>query len=87
MFKIWEYEEILTEEIIVPLHKEGEEEERGNCRGKSLLSIPYKTVSKVILNRLQDYSCEIIQEHKAGFMKGWTTTNQIFGVKEMLSKY
>lgn len=90
MLKIWEKEEIPAEwqeAVVVPIHKKGEKEECGNYRGISLLSIPYKVISKIILNRLEHYSNEVIGDHQAGFIKGRSTTNQIFMLKEIVAKY
>jgi hypothetical protein len=95
--KLWELVRIIWEKemmpndwqeaIVVPIHKKGEKEECGNFRGISLLSIPYKVVSKIVLNRIEKYTSEIILEHQAGFMKGRSTINQIFILKEIISKY
>ena len=88
--RIWEKEEIPTEwqeAVVVPIHKKGEKEDCGNYRGISLLSIPYKVMSKIILSRLEYYSNELIGEHQAGFIRGRSTTNQIFILKEIVAKY
>lgn len=88
--KIWEKEEIPTEwqeAVVISIHKKGKKEDCGNYRGMSLLSIPYKVISKIILSRLECYSNEIIIEHQAGFIKGRSTTNQISILKEILAKY
>lgn len=88
--KVWDKEEMPNdwqEAIVVPIHKKGDKEDCSNFRGISLLSIPYKVMSKIVLNRIEEYTCEIILEHQAGFMKGRSTTNQIFILKEIISKY
>lgn len=53
-------------------HKKGgkKAEDCSNYRGISLLSIPNKVISKIILSRLVYYVNEIIKEHQAGFKKG-----------------
>jgi hypothetical protein len=75
------------EAVIVPLHKKGDKLECTNYRGISLLNCTYKILSKIILNKLKIYGEEVIGEHQAGFMGGKSTTDQLFIMKELASKY
>lgn len=76
-----------TEAIIIPIHKKGDKQECNNYRGISLLNCTYKILSKIILKRLEDYTQSIFEEHQSGFVKGKSTTDQIFIVKETIAKY
>ncbi len=42
----------LEKAIIIPVHKKGDRKECGNTRGISLLSVPGKVLTRVILNRI-----------------------------------
>lgn len=88
--KIWNEEKIPKEwnlAIIVPIHKKGDKLSCCNYRGISLLNTVYKVLSKIIYNRLQEYSEEIIDENQTGFRKQKSTIDQIFIIKQILSKY
>jgi hypothetical protein len=52
---VWEQENIPQDwkkAIIIPIHKKGDRKECGNSRGISLLSVPGKVLTRVILNRI-----------------------------------
>lgn len=88
--KVWREERIPKDwqgAIILPIFKKGDKELCENYRGISLLSSAYKILSKLILNRLQEYTTPIIGDHQAGFSKGRSTTDQIFILKSIISKY
>lgn len=88
--KIWRTEKIPVEwqeAVIVPIHKKGDKLDCKNYRGISLLSTTYKILSKIILSRIEKYVASIVGEHQAGFMAGRSTTDQIFILKEIASKY
>ena len=53
----------------------------------SLISHPSKVMLKIILNRLQPQSEEIIAEEQAGFRAGRSTTEQIFNLRILGEKY
>ncbi|KAL1446641.1 hypothetical protein WDU94_003506 [Cyamophila willieti] len=76
-----------TEAIVIPIHKKGDKEDCNNYRGISLLNCTYKIFSKILLKRLETYTTSIIEEHQAGFIKGRSTTDQIYIVKETIAKY
>lgn len=88
--QIWRKEEMpkdWEEAIIVPLHKKGDKQEPSNYRGISLLNTTYKIFSKILLKRLEIYTNEIIEDRQAGFMKNRSTTDQIFILRQAISKY
>lgn len=58
-----------------------------NYRGISLINTTYKILSKLVLNRLKSHVEEIVGDHQSGFMKGRSTTDQIFILKQLTSKY
>lgn len=87
---IWERREIpreWKEAIVIPIHKKGDKQDCNNYRGISLQNVSYKVFSKVLLNRLENYTNSIIEEHQSGFIKGRSTTDQTFIVKESIAKY
>jgi hypothetical protein len=53
--------------IIVPINKKAHKADCNNYRGISLLSTSYKTVSNILLSRLNLYIDEIIGDHQCGF--------------------
>ncbi|KAI5729084.1 hypothetical protein M8J77_025142 [Diaphorina citri] len=88
--QIWHEKKIpteWTEATVIPLHKKGDKEDCNNYRGISLLNCTYKIFSKILLKRLESYTTSIIEEHQSGFVKGRSTTDQIFIVKETIAKY
>jgi hypothetical protein len=54
-------------ELIVPIHKKGDETECSNYRGMSLLPTSYRILSNILLSRLIPYANEIIGDHHCGF--------------------
>lgn len=87
---IWETENIpdeWKEALIVPIFKKGDKHDCNNYRGISLLSTSYKVLSKIILKRIETYTDSLIEEHQSGFIKGRSTTDQLFIVKETIAKY
>jgi hypothetical protein len=60
---IWNKEELpqqWKESIIVPIYKNGDNTDRNNYRGISILSTAYKILSNILLARLTPYVNEII---------------------------
>lgn len=87
---IWNEErmpEEWTEAIIIPIHKKGDKQQCRNYRGISLISTAYKVFSKILQKKLEPYLKEVINEKQAGFIKNRSTTDQIFILKEAISKY
>uniref|UniRef100_A0A8D8TNG9 Craniofacial development protein 2 n=1 Tax=Cacopsylla melanoneura TaxID=428564 RepID=A0A8D8TNG9_9HEMI len=90
ILEIWEKEEIpdeWKEAVVIPIFKKGNKHDCNNYRGISLLSTPYKVLSKIVMKRVEAFTDSIIEEHQSGFIKGRSTTDQIFIVKETIAKY
>lgn len=71
--KIWNENIILTtwyERNIIKLPKKGDLTNCNNWRGITLLSIPYKNFSKVIIVRVKTAVDSKLREEQAGFRKG-----------------
>jgi hypothetical protein len=78
---IWNKEELphhWKESAVVPIRKKGHKTNCSNYRGISLLLISYKILSNIFLARLTPYADEIIGDHRYGFRRKRSTTDQIF---------
>jgi sorting nexin-29 len=87
--KIWELEKIPEEwqmSIICPIHKKGDKLKCENHRGISLLSTAYKLLTSILKERLEPYAEEIIGKYQAGFRRGRSTSDQLFTVRQILTK-
>jgi hypothetical protein len=75
---VWNKEELpqqWNESITVPIHKKGDETDRNNYRGISLLLTAYKILSNILLARLNPYVTEIIGYHQRGFRRNRFTSD------------
>jgi hypothetical protein len=82
--KIWGDEKMSDDwkvGLIVPLFKKGDKMKCENCRRITLLNVPYKILSSIILERLKEYSEEILGEYQCGFRPQRRTMDQIFTVR------
>jgi hypothetical protein len=50
------------------------------------LPTSYKIVSNILLSRLIPYADEIVGDHKCGFRRNRSTTDQIFYIRQILEK-
>lgn len=89
ILEIWENEHIpdeWKESVVILIYKKGDKQECSNYRGISLINCTYKVLSKILLKRLETYYTDsIIEDHQSGFIKGRSTTDQIFIVKECIA--
>lgn len=84
ILKVWAEETIpseWSEALVIPIYKKGDKKLCSNYRGISLLNVTYKILSKLISKRLEAYTQSIIGELQAGFIKGKSTTDQVFIIK------
>jgi hypothetical protein len=87
--KIWKTETFPEDwklSIVTPIHKKGDKLKCENYRGISLLSAGYKIFTTLLKNRLDKYADSLIGEYQAGFRRGRSTTDQLFTVRQLLSK-
>ena len=88
--KIWktgEWPTTWTQSLIITLLKKGNLQLCQNYRIISLISHPSNVMLKIILNRLQPQTAEVIAEEQAGFRAGRSTTEQIFHLRILCEKY
>lgn len=87
--RIWR-EETLPDDwkigLLVPIHKKGSKQVCDNYRGISLLSVPYKVLSKVIYKRLVPVVEALVGDYQCGFRASRSTIDQIFTVRQILEK-
>jgi hypothetical protein len=79
--KIWRDEKMPDDwkiGFIVPLFKKGDKMKCENYREITLLNVAYKVLSNIILERLREYSEEILGVYQCGFRPKGGTTDQIF---------
>jgi hypothetical protein len=58
----------------------------GICKQITILSTSNKIVSNNLLSKLSPYRDEIIEDHKCGFRRNRSTTDQIFCIRQLLEK-
>ena len=63
--------------IIIPLPKKGDLSDCGNWRGITLLSVPGKVFSRVLLNRMQDAVDRLLRQQQASFTRGRSCIDEI----------
>ena len=77
---MWEDEQIpedWKEVLLIKLPKKGDLSSCSNYRGITLLSIPSKVFSRVLLNRMREAIDTQLRDQQAGFRKERSCTDQI----------
>jgi hypothetical protein len=73
--------------IIVPIFKnKGSNQDCGNYKGISLISVPSKVFMRVLLNRIKPNIEQKLREEQAGFRGGRSTVDQIFAMRQVMEK-
>ena len=78
--KVWEEETIpedWKEGHLVKITKKGNLENCNNYRGITMLSVPGKILSRIILQKLIDVLDEILRDQQMGFTKNRSCTDHI----------
>jgi hypothetical protein len=86
---IWDNEKLpqqWKDSITVSIHKKGDKTYCYNYRGIFLLQTAYKSLSKILVARLTPYVNEIIGDHRCGFRRNRSTTDQIFYIRQVVEK-
>ena len=86
---IWNEEKVplsWKESQIVKIPKKGNLTECNNWRGISLLSVPGKIFSRVIINRIKKKIDDILRVEQTGFRSGKSTVNQIFVLRNIIEQ-
>ena len=72
--------------LIVKLPKKGDLTNCNNWRGIMLLSVTYKVLSRVVLNRLTTTVDPLLRKEQAGFRKGRGCADQIFTLRQIVEQ-
>ena len=67
--------------IVTPVHKKGNRTDPSNYRAISLLSIPGKVFSYILLQRIKQKSEEFTKENQYVFRPNRSTVDEIFIVR------
>ena len=89
IYKIWRDEKMSDDwkvGLIVPLFKKDDKMKYENYRGITLLNVAYKILSSIVLERLEEYSEEILGEYQCGYRTQRGTTDHIFVERQILEK-
>ena len=72
--------------LVTPIHKKRDRKDPANYRAISLLSIPGKDFSKIILNRMKLKTEEAMKNSHFGFRQGRGTVDAIFIARQIIEK-
>ena len=87
--EVWRTKQLPSEwkkSILVPVHKKKDRKICDNNRGISLLSIPGKVLSLVLLDRLETIIVPQLMEAQCGFRKGRGTVDQIWATRQIIER-
>ena len=87
--KVWNEEQCPKEwrdGSIVTLFKKGDPLECGNYRGITLLSVPGKVLSQIILDRIQRPLLTVLRKQQCGFVPGRSCSDPIFCARCVLQQ-
>jgi len=73
--------------IISPTFKKGDPMDTSNYRGIALLDSCYKILSQALLRRLEEYSRDIIGDYQSGFLRGKSTSDHIFTIRQIMETF
>ena len=72
--------------LVTPIHKKGDKQKPENYRAISLLSIPGKVFSRILLDRMKSKTEEATGESQFGFRPNRGTVDAIFIVRQIIEK-
>lgn len=87
--KIWNKNTIPTtwsEGNIIKLPKKGDLTNCNNWRGITLLSIPSKNFSKILIDRIKTSADDHLRQEQAGFRKGRSCCDQVFTLRNIIEQ-
>jgi len=87
IFESGEVPKSFKKSIVYPLHKKGDANNVSNYRGISFMDSISKVFTGVILDRIEKWVSEnnILNEYQAGFLKGYSTVDNIFNLMCMVN--
>ena len=86
---VWNKEEMPKDwntGLICPIFKKGDKQECKNYRAITLLNIVYKILSNIIMERINQYAENILEEFQCGFRCGRSSIEQIFILRQVMEK-
>ena len=87
--EVWKTRQVPQEwknATLVPLHKKKDRRICDNYRGVSLLSVPGKVLTLILLERLQDIIEPQLMEAQCGFREGRGTIDQIWVARQVVER-
>jgi hypothetical protein len=75
-----------TEGVLCPVYKKGDKLDCKNYQGICILNVTCKVFVKILYDRLLPHANAAVQDYKAGFQSGKSTTDQLFALRQMLEK-
>ncbi|KAI4896154.1 hypothetical protein NFI96_009623 [Prochilodus magdalenae] len=86
---VWEGKQVpddWTRGVIVKIPKKGSLSDCNNWRGITLLSIPSKIMTKIIIQRISEAVDARLREEQAGFRRGRGCTDHIFALRNIIEQ-